>query len=347
MIITEAATETIEVTEKKDKSTHKVEVVPVVLETHPNAQALSIVRIFGYTVCVRTSDWLNIDKAAYIVPDSLVPLERAEFAFLKNDKKPLEKYAHVKVKKLRGVVSQGLLVPAPEGSAVGDDVAEQLGVTRYNPPEEPLSTRGDTVKGPEFFVPKYDVDSAHRYAEMCFIEGEPICITEKIHGANGRWVFSNGQIFAGSRSEWKKYDPNNIWWKALLKYPEVVQWLIYHPSTVLFGEVYGNVQDLKYGHEKGEVSIALFDIMRQDGSFVDADEFQVGDTWYLPWVPFINEDAPIYYSKDIFSLAEGQSLIPGANHMREGIVIKPWKERYHDKVGRVCLKIVSNTFLES
>jgi len=38
-------------------STHRVEVVPVSLEKHPNADALSVVRVFGYSVCVRTEDW--------------------------------------------------------------------------------------------------------------------------------------------------------------------------------------------------------------------------------------------------------------------------------------------------
>ena len=53
---------------------HKVEVVPVVLEPHGNADSLSVVKVFdGYTCCVRTQDWIGIDKAAYIPPDSIVP----------------------------------------------------------------------------------------------------------------------------------------------------------------------------------------------------------------------------------------------------------------------------------
>jgi hypothetical protein len=48
----------------------------------------------------------------------------------------------------------------------------------------------------------------------------------------------------------------------------------------------------------------------------------------------------------VFALAEGPSLIPGANHLREGIVVKPMRERTDLEVGRVCLKVVSNAFLE-
>ena len=48
----------------------------------------------------------------------------------------------------------------------------------------------------------------------------------------------------------------------------------------------------------------------------------------------------------VLVLAEGNSLVPGANHMREGIVVKPIKERTDPEVGRVCLKVVSNAYLE-
>ena len=40
------------------KSTHRVEVVPVLLTPHPNADSLSVVQVFGYSVCVKTADWL-------------------------------------------------------------------------------------------------------------------------------------------------------------------------------------------------------------------------------------------------------------------------------------------------
>jgi hypothetical protein len=49
------------------ESTHRVEIVPVNLEPHPNADTLSIVRVFdGYTCVVRTADWEGVPFAAYI-----------------------------------------------------------------------------------------------------------------------------------------------------------------------------------------------------------------------------------------------------------------------------------------
>src|SRR4051812_40299573 len=107
------------------KSTHKVEVVPVVMKPHENASALSIVSAFGYTVCVKTEDWKDIPLAAYIPPDSICP-DTPEFAFLGTNKR-------IRVRKMRGVFSYGLLVPAPKGAKIGDNVAEALGIIHYEP----------------------------------------------------------------------------------------------------------------------------------------------------------------------------------------------------------------------
>lgn len=56
------------------ESTHLVEIVPIILEKHENADTLSIARVYNYTVVVKTADWVGIDKAAYVCPDSVVPI---------------------------------------------------------------------------------------------------------------------------------------------------------------------------------------------------------------------------------------------------------------------------------
>jgi hypothetical protein len=55
----------------------------------------------------------------------------------------------------------------------------------------------------------------------------------------------------------------------------------------------------------------------------------------------------MYFFDTCMALAEGPSLIPGAKHYREGIVVKPLEERYDKMVGRVQLKIVSAMCLEN
>ena len=48
----------------------------------------------------------------------------------------------------------------------------------------------------------------------------------------------------------------------------------------------------------------------------------------------------------VCKLAEGQSLMPDADHLREGCVVKPRRERWDEHIGRVCLKAVGAGYLE-
>jgi tRNA-binding EMAP/Myf-like protein len=114
------------------KSTHKAAVVEVRLEPHPNADSLSVVKVWGYEVCVKSSDWVGIEKAVYIMPDSVVDVKRPEFTFLAQDANS-EGKARVKARRFRGSLSFGLLVPAPADASIGDDLASFFGVERYEP----------------------------------------------------------------------------------------------------------------------------------------------------------------------------------------------------------------------
>lgn len=409
-ILEEAAPATAAGGDEAAKSTHRVEVVPVVLEPHPNADRLSVVKVWGYTCVVATDDWKGVDRAAYLPPDSVADCTRPEFAFLRQ--KPVFSAdgqlvgrvddesitsARVRAKKLRGVLSFGLLVPAPAGAAVGDDVAARLGVTHYDPDvkraqgKSGLKFGGEVEKAPDVYHVKYDLEAGRRYAQLLFAPGEPVLVTEKIHGANARYVFHAGRMYCGSRTEWKKEFPSydhltvegiaaqirkkgevseqaalaqageaieklrsqtkrrNLWWQALEATPALRAFCEANPDTVVYGEVYGQVQDLKYGTKPGEVRFAAFDLLRA-GRWVDAPEAhrllrEVG----VPTVPVLNPDAatPLPFDFDrVCALAEGKSLVPGAGHVREGVVVAPWAERYDPRHGRVKLKWVAAGYLE-
>ena len=314
-----------------------MEVVPVHLEPHPNADSLSVVRVFdGYTVCVRTADWVGRELGAYIPPDSVVP-DTPEFAFL-------DGHRRIKVRRLRGIISMGLLVPAPEGSGVGDDVAGLLGVTHYDPPL-PISTGGETIKPPPGYRPAFDVESLRRYASV-FIPGETVFVSEKVHGANGRFTYlEDGGFFCGSRTEWKEESDDNLWWRALRETQGLRDFLTAHPGVTVYGEVYGQVQDLRYGTTKGQVRFAAFDVLVGSEWKAPVEARALSTPFGLPWVPTIAEAVPFELER-ILELAEGPSLVPGADHVREGCVVKPVVERTDPTVGRVCLKVVGNGYLE-
>ena len=94
-------------------STHDVVVVKLgPPEVHPNADRLEIHRIFDAYRCVSQKGlYKEGDLVAYIPPDNVVP-DTEDFAWLEGKRR-------IKAKKLRGVISYGLLHPAPLGSVEG------------------------------------------------------------------------------------------------------------------------------------------------------------------------------------------------------------------------------------
>jgi len=375
-------TEMCEVEAEVKKSTHRVEIVPVILEKHGNADTLSVAKVFGYTCVTQTSQWDGKKLAAYLPPDSLVDVNRPEFAFLAPQAKSDGK-ARIKAKKIRGVLSFGLLVPAPEGSVEGDDVSELLQVEHYEPrvtrhgePSGGLYPSGEVSSGPNLYFVKYDVESGRRYAQVVFKDGEPVVVCEKIHGASSRVVFHDGKLYVGSRTEWKKETPSydhvtfdslmatgrvteekardvlaklgrpqkrNDWWRALDATPSLRSLCENNPDHIVYLELYGAVQDLRYNHHNNDVSFRAFDIMK-DGKWLNWKESQtLANKYGLPWVPIIDEAMPYDFDK-ICELAEGKSLI--ADHCREGVVVKTVEERHNDVVGRCMLKWVGAGYLE-
>ena len=320
-------------------STHRVDVVRIEnLSAHPNADALDLVQIEGFTCAVRRGDFAIGDLAVYIEPDYVVPPE-GPFAFLSGDGKPVR----IKAKKLRGIYSMGLLVPAPEGVVAGDDVMERLGIVRYEP--QMSVSAGGEVELPHSSLahtPKYDLESWRKYRHL-FAPDEIVVVTEKIHGANARYAWRDGRMWCGSRTQWKKAADSSLWWQALAQNPWIEDLCRKWSDSVIFGEVFGQVQDLKYGAKPGQVMFRMFDVLSAAHGWLDA-EFLINR--FPP-----EHVAPLVYFGDhspdaMEKLALLDSLVPGAKHCSEGIVIKPARERNDPHLGRVALKLVSNRYLE-
>ena len=114
-----------------------------------------------------------------------------------------------------------------------------------------------------------------------------------------------------------------------------------HQQVILYGEVYGRVQSLRYGIENG-IDFRAFDLL-VDGKYLDWDEFKTLCGQHgVPTVPELYRGP---FSLDtIRALSEGPTQV-GGTHYREGVVVHPVTERHDERVDRVILKYVSNTFL--
>lgn len=328
-------------------STHTVNIIEIErVLPHPNADRLEIVPVGGWQAVVKKGDFAAGGRAIYIEPDYNVPTDRPEFAFLA---RPGKDKHRLKAVRLRGELSYGLLIPVPSdigNKPVGANVMGDLGIVRWEP--EIKLTMADELpqdQWPATFAPKFDIESYEKFPHV-IEDGEPVVVTEKVHGANARYTFVDGVFHQGSRNRWLVPDGGHIWARAAADNPAIRTWCEANPGAVLYGEVYGNVQSLTYGLGKGVVRFIAFAASAK-GQWIDQPflfaELQFAGVPHCPvlWSGPFNHD-------EIKKIAEADSQVAGVpGHMMEGVVVVPAKERFHASVGRVAVKHISNRYWTS
>ena len=312
-------------------SEHDVRVVEIgKVGKHPNADTLSITHVDGRPVIFRTGEFEPGSKAVYRPVDRILP-EEEKWAWLKDRR--------IRAMRLRGIFSMGLLAPAPEGANVGDDVRAAMGITVYEPGAE-LSTNTDNERDPGFMPVYTDIESLRKYRRVFAELDCDVVATEKVHGANARYVYRDGRLWAGSRNNVKAPDRSSIWWRAA-EDAKLEEKLRPVEGTVVYGEVYGQVQNLKYGVDG--VRFVAFDAYHPTTGYLDYDQFQ-----RLAWD--LQLDAvPVLYAGPFSglsdSLADGPTIVGNDAHYREGFVVRPVRELRDDRLGRVIAKLVGEEYL--
>lgn len=383
-------------------ATFEAKVYRLTIEEHPNADALELARVGDYRSIVRKGQFKTGDLGVYIPEQSVLPEWLIKELGLEGKLAGKDKN-RVKAVRLRGVLSQGLIYPVETmrdvvetntgaepsrrvagpvycvrymggaGRVVieGDDVTEFLGITKYEPPI-PVSMAGE-VHGAGGYTIKYDIENLKKYPDV-FEEGEPIVLTEKLHGTwcclgyhpdFGPIVTSKGLSASGLVLKFNVKNETNLYMRALdstIEQPEfnengyyirgtgtniIDRACMLYPATPIYvlGEVYGKgVQDLTYGDVAPQFRV--FDVYigpPGQGRYLSYEELlRFCREVNVETVPFVALGG---FSKEfIEEHTNGKTTLNG-EHTREGVVIKPIHEREHDELGRVILKSVSEAYL--
>lgn len=170
---------------------------------HPNpvVERLEVAHVLGFECLVPKGRHKVGDVMLYVGPNMQLPPALAEQWGVA---KYLSKGVRVKVVRLQGYPSQGLLVSPPDGVRVGENVAELLGITKYEPP---VSNRGK-IFGGKFSSSLPDLPQFRKYCDIenlrrinnVFTAEDAVHVSEKVHGSSARVGIVNGKLEVGSRN---------------------------------------------------------------------------------------------------------------------------------------------------
>lgn len=333
-------------------------VVPVVrigaVTRHPNADTLLQTTVAGNVALFREGQFKEGDYAVAVPIDSVVDTKREAFAFLA-PKANKDGKARIKAVRLRGVFSTLVLIEVPDNipHLEGIDLSTALGVEKYQSPFDFMEMRGFVAAPPKgIHVPKYGISGLREFGHL-LAEGEEVLLTEKIHGANARLVMTDdGVVHVGSHGAWKKEDAGDgeggdgIWWPAMRASGMIEKMKAIGPNIVVYGEIYGQVQDLKYNHpdKKTPAYFRAFDVFDcKQGRWADVEELQAICTQHaIPEVPMLYAGP---WHNDLRALAEKDSTL--APHLAEGFVVRTMALRHEPTLalGRSVWKYPGERYL--
>lgn len=331
----------------------------------------------GWPVVVKKGEYQVNDLAIYLEIDSWVPHELAPF--LSKGQEPREyngvKGERLKTVKLRGQVSQGLLLPLTKPSNydvepayvhepivdqgmcyilyknVGDDVTEDLGIQKWEPPI-PSQLQGTMRGNFPHFIPKTDQERCQNLRKEIFEthKDDVYEVTTKLDGSSMTVYVKDGEIGVCSRNIDLVETEGNTFWKSARE-QNIVDALRtvsdangeeYAIQGELIGEgIQGNPEKLT-GHK-----FFLFDIYSiTAGRYLKVDErYSILDKLNMngasiEHVPIVESSlrvAQAYETIDeLLEFAEGPSLNPQTK--REGLVFKSWGSDF-------SFKAISNSYL--
>ena len=342
------------------------------IHNHPNADRLEIAHVLGTQTIVGKGEFQPGDRIVFFPPDILIPLRIAEVlgvrqylkhALWEDDNGDVTKrQCRVAACRLRGIPSYGFIASVPDDIPDREtDLTDYYCAVQYEPPVK-LTMQGDQITEPVNFHRYTTIEHYYRYAHT-LEPGTMVRVTEKIHGTNCRLSSLNidgldGFVCGSHRTAQKEVTATgkpSLYWEPLNRDPNLqtaLQKLSQFGDVIIYGEIFGRgIQDMDYGIREGRIGFRVFDISI-NSRYMDWSHLHTTCVGYgLQLVPllYLGQFDPRLletWTNGPTSVVENESQINSKFKGREGCVITPLTEIYHEDVGRVVLKSVSADYLD-
>jgi RNA ligase (TIGR02306 family) len=319
----------------------KLASVRVINELNPieGADNIELARVYGWNAIVQKGLYNVGDRVVFFEIDSILPI-KPEYEFLRSRcyiSRPIEGF-RIKTMKLRGVLSQGLILPYNGDAETGEDVTEELGVKLHEQQTTQIPTH---IKG---HWPSYIAKTDQERVQNLTVPRTSYEITLKLDGTSETVYYYNGEVGVCSRNY--KLQPEGSYWDAAAHILKAL--LAYKHNLAIQGELMGpKIQGNKLGLDHHEIYVFdIWDIDEQEYLLPDErreildklNDFVDGKIKHVPeigeYTPAEVYDDEQHLREEILAMAD----ITIDGRIQEGIVLKSLDMPY-------TFKAVNNRYL--
>lgn len=181
------------------------------VRSHDNADALELATVRGWQVVVKLGEFASGDTVVYFEIDSMLDHSDERFAFLaprgvRTDVRDGFSGHVLRTAKLRGQISQGLVLPVDEFAAeigddmtIGRDLTEILGLRKWDPPL-PADLSGKALGQRPGSVPKTDAERVQNI-DLSSMPPTGWIASEKIDGTSTSYLLgAEGELRVCTRN---------------------------------------------------------------------------------------------------------------------------------------------------
>jgi RNA ligase (TIGR02306 family) len=300
------------------------------ISTIVDSDFLELVHVMGWQCVAKKGEFLEGDLGIYYEVDSFLPLDD-RYEFLRNssyrENEDNGKGFRIRTVKMRGQLSQGLLLPLKifpelgEGLIECTDLTEKLNVKKWYIPE--TANAGGVIIGERpYGIPASDeirIQSALELLDQ--LKDKPYYITTKMDGTSGIVYYIDGKTGCCSRNKEIKDEATALYWMPVYKYGLKEKLVQLGKNIVLTGEICGP------GIQKNKLRLArtecyVFDVKDWDsGRYLPYDEScKICSDLGIPVVPLEERGEHFNYTLDeLLERAKGKYQ---SGLDKEGIVVR-------------------------